>query len=248
SDVLGDLAEVTGDYDRAAALHQEGLRVAEDLRLWTDVPDKLSQLGRIALLTGDDAQADRLHERARRLAVEQGYTVGEEFAELGLALAARRGGDLDRAEALYRRWLEWCRRLQGDFGVAFILAELGFVAELRGDAATALALHEEGLAAARATGSPRAMALALEGLAGAHALAGRHAHAAELLGTATATREAVGAPLPRAERTDVDRITAALRRALGEDAFTAAFERGRHRRLPAEERPETQTARRATRE
>jgi hypothetical protein len=52
-------------------------------------------------------------------------------------------------------------------------------------------------------------------------------HAVRLLGTATALRESVGAPLPPAERGDVDRITAALREVLGDDeAFTIELERG----------------------
>ncbi|GAA4041157.1 hypothetical protein [Streptomyces shaanxiensis] len=70
------------------------------------------------------------------------------------------------------------------------------------------------------------MALALEGLAGAHALAGRHAYAALLLGAAHAARDSVGMPLPPAERGDVDRITAAVREHLDEDAYLAAFRRG----------------------
>jgi hypothetical protein len=51
-------------------------------------------------------------------------------------------------------------------------------------------------------------------------------HAVRLLGTATALRESVGAPLPPAERGDVDRITAALREVLGDEAFTVELERG----------------------
>ncbi|MGW1667158.1 AfsR/SARP family transcriptional regulator, partial [Streptomyces microflavus] len=37
SDQLAYVAEVSGEYDRAAALHREGLRGAEELGLWTDV-------------------------------------------------------------------------------------------------------------------------------------------------------------------------------------------------------------------
>ncbi len=114
-----------------------------------------------------------------------------------------------------------------DSGTALILAELGFVAEQRGDARRARELHVEGLTAARRTGDPRAIVLALEGLAGAQALASRPDHAARLLGTAAAVRESVGAPLPRAERGDVDRVTARATEALGQDAFAAAFRQGR---------------------
>ncbi|MCP9978872.1 tetratricopeptide repeat protein [Actinomadura madurae] len=134
----------------------------------------------------------------------------ENFADIGLALAARRSGRLDEAETILRRWLAWCRDIDGGPGLAFLLAELGFIAELRGDAKQALSLHEEGLAAARATGNPRAIALAHEGLAGALSLAGDHEGAAAALAAAAEAREAAGAPLPAAERGDVERISARL--------------------------------------
>ncbi|GAA2391539.1 BTAD domain-containing putative transcriptional regulator [Streptomyces glaucosporus] len=224
--VLGRVAEIEGDYAEAGRLHREGLRVAEELSLWTDVSVRLSELGRMALLAGDHSRADELHERGRRLAVEQGDKPAEEYAEIGLALSARRQDRLDEAEGRLRRWLDWNRQFDAANGAALILAELGFVAELRGDVEAALAWHREGLAAARATGDPRAVALAWEGLAGARALAGRHEHAAVLLGAAAAARASVGAPLPHGERSDVDRIESAVRTALGDAAFSAAYGHG----------------------
>ncbi|MBT2213414.1 BTAD domain-containing putative transcriptional regulator [Actinomadura sp. NEAU-AAG7] len=206
SDTLGLIAEATGDYARAAALHEDALRDAEGLGLWTEASVRLSRLGRIALLTGDHERADDLHERGRRLAVRESHRRAEHFADIGLALAERRRGRLEEAETRLRGWLDWCRAIDGAPGLAFLLAELGFIAELRGDADAALALHAEGLAAARATGHPRAVALALEGTAGAHALAGRVEDAAEALDAASAARAAAGAPLPPAERGDVQRI------------------------------------------
>ncbi|MGP3937328.1 hypothetical protein [Nonomuraea sp. KM88] len=143
------------------------------------------QLGRITLLTGDHAGAEEFHERARLLAIEQGDPPAEEYAELGLALRARRQGRLDRAESYLRRWLEWSRQFDAKYGM-----------------------------------------LALEGLAGARALAGHPLQAARLLGAASAARASVDAPLPAAERGDVDRITAALRAALGEAGSEAEFELG----------------------
>ncbi|MEV6002877.1 BTAD domain-containing putative transcriptional regulator [Streptomyces griseomycini] len=227
SEQLGVVAEVTGDYAAAARLHQDGVRGAEELQLWSHVSFRLARLGRVALLTGDDARATELHERARRLAVEQSHRTAEQFAENGLALGARRRGDLDAAEALLRPWLEWNRRFGVDAGAALVLAQLGYVAEQRGDARRAGELHRDGFAAAHRSGDPRAVALALEGLAGARAAAGRSEEAASLLGTAAAVRDAVGAPLPPAERADVDRAAGRAREALGESGFAAAFARGR---------------------
>ncbi|KAB2350908.1 BTAD domain-containing putative transcriptional regulator [Actinomadura rudentiformis] len=234
-DPLERAAEIAGDYERAGRLRQEGVRIAEELGLWPEVSFKVAGLGRIALLTGDLDRARELHERALRLAVEHSSRSSREFAEIGLGLVARRQGRLAEAEAHLRSPLVWLERVGGRAGTAFITAELGFVAEQRGDAERALALHLDSFDDAAATNDPRAIALALEGLAGARALDGRPESAASLLGTAAATRESVGAPLPGAERGDVDRITASARQALGDEAFATAFAEGRAR-TPEEQR------------
>jgi hypothetical protein len=54
-------------------------------------------------------------------------------------------------------------------------------------------------------------------------LAGHHSQAARLLGTAEAARRSAGAPLPPAEHAEVDRITATVRTALGEEAYASEF-------------------------
>ncbi|SCL71288.1 Predicted ATPase [Micromonospora citrea] len=224
--LLGTLAEIGGDYAAAAASYREALRIAEQLRLWASVSRQLASLGRLALLAGDHDEAVAHHERALRLAEEQSNRPAAAFAGTGLAMIARRRGDLDAAESRQRDLLDWNRRTGYLPGCALALAELGFVAEQRGDAATAERRHRESLDAARATGDRRAVALALEGLAGVAGLAGEHRRAARLLGAAGALREGAGAPLPTAERYDVDRITARSRAALGADELAAELGRG----------------------
>ncbi|WP_086827118.1 BTAD domain-containing putative transcriptional regulator [Allokutzneria sp. NRRL B-24872] len=221
--VLSQLAEIDGDYDTAARLRREGLRNAEDLGLWTEVAHELAGLGRSALLAGEHDRAEELHTRSMRLAEEQSHQWGVQHAEIGLALGARRLGRFDEAETRLLRWLDWCRKWGGAHGLAFILAELGFLAEQRGDARTALARHLDGHTAARSTGDPRAVALALEGLAGAHSLSGDFSQAARMLGAARALRESAGAPLPPAESADFERISQRIRAALGPSAFAEAF-------------------------
>nr|WP_305144252.1 hypothetical protein [Streptomyces sp. EN16] len=225
---LGTLAETVGDYQRAGRLYREGLRMAEDLGFWPQASFQLSGLGRVALLTGNLPRAKEFHERAARLAAGQSESFGEQYAEIGLALGARRAGDLDAAEQHLTRVLDLHHQMGYEPSrPSVILAELGFVAEVRGDAPAALALQLDAPTAAHDTGNPRALALALEGLAGGQSLASHFEHAARLLGAATvAARQSVQAPLRGGERFDVDRITTRVRAALDEARYQAEFERG----------------------
>ncbi|WPO75554.1 hypothetical protein [Streptomyces sp. KN37] len=223
---LASLAEMAGDYERAVGFHEEGLRMAENLGLWPEAADRLTGLGSTAMPTGDHERACEFHQRALRLPAEHSFKPGELHAEIGLGLGARREGRLDAAEAHMRHALEWQTAMFFEPGRALVLTELGFVAEQRGEADEALRLHLEGWESARNTGDVRALALALEGLAGAHSLAGRPQNAALLLGAAHAARTSVGMPLPSAVRGGVDRVTAAVRSHLDEDAYRTAHDRG----------------------
>ncbi|GAA3590865.1 hypothetical protein GCM10022419_087000 [Nonomuraea rosea] len=224
---LSTLAEIKGDYAEAARRQHHGLRIAQELGLASEVAARHSGLGRLALLSQEWDQAHDLHDRARQLAAQQGYVYGEVHAIMGLALGARRSGDLDAAQAYLVRLRD--EFVSSEVGTHLLLAELGFTAELRGDAAQATDCQLRGLEIACSIGEPRALALSLEGLAGAAALsrdADRTGYAAQLLGAADAARRSVGTPLPPAERGDVDRITAAATAVLGEAAFAEAFRRG----------------------
>ncbi|MFJ9885691.1 BTAD domain-containing putative transcriptional regulator [Streptomyces sp. NPDC091287] len=233
---LAALAEIKGAYEDAERRQHEGLRLAREWGLEAEVSARLSGLGRLALLARDWDRARELHEQARRIAAEQGYKYGEIHSEMGLALGARRSGDLDGAERHLLHIRDGHADVSSRAGDHLLLAELGFVAELRGDARGAAARHLAGLEIARALAEPRALALSLEGLAGAAALLGdgpAATRAAVLLGAAAAARRRAGAPLPPAERADVDRVTAGARATLGADAFTEAY--GRGARLDPEE-------------
>ncbi|WP_225825316.1 BTAD domain-containing putative transcriptional regulator [Streptomyces naphthomycinicus] len=226
---LAALAEIKGEYAQAAHRQHEGLQMARELCLEAEVSARLSGLGRLALLERNFDRARELHEQARRIAVEQGYKYGEIHADMGLALGARRAGDVDGAEAHLLRIRDQHACVSSPAGDHLLHAELGFIAELRGDAAQAAAHHLRGLEIARTLDEPRARALSLEGLAGTATLYGHRpgaACAALLLGAAHAARRSVGAPLPPAERGDVDRVTAAAQAVMGVRAFQESFERG----------------------
>ncbi|HEV8560434.1 MAG TPA: hypothetical protein VGR06_29225 [Actinophytocola sp.] len=224
TDWVGGLAELIGDYDRAAALHEEGLRWAEELELWPEVGSKLSWLAWIAVQTRDYPRARELADRAYRLAVEQGAPAAIVFAELSLGFAARRDRKLDVAVTHLQHLAELGRQEnQPALYLPMVLVELGYAAEQGGDPAAGLALHLEAFQAAQAMGAPRDTITALEGLASA---AGDPEVAARLLGAAAAARSAADFTTAPAERDDLDRITSRLVAALGRERFDALVAEG----------------------
>lgn len=203
----------------------------ESRSLFIEVGDRWGQvrctdlLGVLAEIEGNYEHATALHTDGLRLAEELALwpVVTQQLGRLGRLAVL---GQLETAETKLVEVLGAHRVAGFHPGIAFVAAELGFVAELRGDAQEAQARHLESLASAQISGDPRAIALALEGLAGADALTGHHDRAGWLLGAADAARCSVDRPLPSAERIDVDRISSAVQAALGEAAFDTARRRG----------------------
>ncbi|WP_084962623.1 BTAD domain-containing putative transcriptional regulator [Thermoactinospora rubra] len=234
---LAGLAEMRLEYDRAAELFTEALRLAEELGLWPEAVRRLCWLGWIATQTADHHRAVDYARRAARLAEQQGHREGRVFAGMVLGMAARRAGDVELAEPELRGLLAGVPRGPGAEPPPHLpvtLMELGFIAERRGDAKQARESHLEAFAAARRLGDPWSAAMAVDGLAGAAAAAGEHERAARLLGLAAESR--ADRRLSPADAAEIERVSAAVREALGEDAYKAAYEEGR--RLKIDDAPD----------
>jgi predicted ATPase/DNA-binding SARP family transcriptional activator len=226
TDWLIGLADMTGDHAEATRLARDGLRMAEKLGLWSDVAGRLSWLAWTAVQTADYAGAQEYASQARRLTIEQGQQVGEVFATISLAFAARRAGNLDVAEEHLRWLLSAAREQQSDEAsppyLPMVLIELGLLAEQRGDAAGALKWHGEAFDVSQDT--PPGLAAALEGMAAALLLDGRTELAARFLGTAARVRRESGHPLSASDHGELDRITSAVQ--LAEPEFATHFASG----------------------
>ncbi|MEK8105046.1 hypothetical protein NKG94_07185 [Micromonospora sp. M12] len=161
---VGGLADMRGEHERAAALHREGLRWAEELALWPQVCAELSWLAWLAVQTRDYAQGRELAERAYGLAMEQGSPGALVFAEMSLGLAARRDGKLDLAVTHLSHLAELGRsESQPALYLPMILVELGHAVEQGGDPDAALALHIEAFEVAEAMATMRDSINPLEG-------------------------------------------------------------------------------------
>jgi len=112
-------------------------------------------------------------------------------------------------------------------GIAWSLFGLGRLARAQGEYGAARVLLEESLAIFRELGNKQGIVKDVEGLAALAVAQGQSERAARLFGAAEGLRAAMGAPLPTADREEHDRSVAAVRTALGEEAFAAAWAEGR---------------------
>jgi tetratricopeptide (TPR) repeat protein len=118
------------------------------------------------------------------------------------------------------------RELGSQSPAAYALHKLGRVAQHQGRWSAAAAHYAESLKFWRHDENPPGIALCLEGLASVAHDQGGPERAARLLGEAAALRERRRIPLPPVERTDLDRVTAGVRNALGDAAFAATWATG----------------------
>ncbi|WP_030849054.1 BTAD domain-containing putative transcriptional regulator [Streptomyces griseus] len=120
-------AEHRGDLVRTERLHREGLLMAEELGLWTEVVETLTLLGGAALADGLVERATELYERALSVSAERAYHRGEIRAEIGLGHAARLRGDRDAAASHLHRALAKSRSSGHATHAADALEELGLL-------------------------------------------------------------------------------------------------------------------------
>lgn len=233
---LGRLALQRGDDEQAVTLHEEGLALSRGLGDTGSVALSLNSLGEVALYQGAYERAAALLKESVALARAVGDKRGLAFALNNLGDVALRQGDEARATACQEESLAVRRALGNDEGVAVSLGGLGDIACARGDHRRAADAYAESLALLRASDDTALTIPVLEKVA---ALVGSAvassppprpdalARAARLLGAAARLREEIDAPLLAAARSAHERDVAAVRAALGDGAFVAAWGEGR---------------------
>lgn len=224
---LGMVWRDQGDFARARELYEQALHLRHELGDRQSVAATLNNLALLLGELGEYEEAVHLHEES--LAIKRAFGdrrgIAASLNNLGMLTRAR--GDLARAVALYTDSLALFRELGDIWGVAVLLNNLGNAMRDRGDIRRAAALYTESLELRRNLGDKPGIAWCLEGLAAVALAEVRAERGAMLLGAAEALREAIGATVPLAERTDRERTLATARAALDEFDFSVAWARGR---------------------
>jgi non-specific serine/threonine protein kinase len=177
----GTLARDQGDYDRAAALHEEGLALRRALGDKLGIAASLNNLGGVAYYQGDYGRAAALMEESLALKRELGDTWGIANSLGNLGVVAYYQGDYGRAATLYEEALALQREVGDTWGIANSLGNLGDVAARQGDHGRAATLYEEALALGRELGVTRGSASLLYYLGVVTYRQGEYGRAAALL-------------------------------------------------------------------
>jgi predicted ATPase/DNA-binding SARP family transcriptional activator len=230
---LGIAARDQGDYGAARALLEESLAIFRELGQKGGIAWSLNSLGLLVHFQGDYGAARALLEENLAIVRGLGNKEGIAWSLLRLGEVADGQGEYGAARAFLEESLAISRELGDKGGIARSLGSLGRVAGDQGDYGAARALLEESLAIFRELGHKREIAMNLEGLAAVAVAEAQSERAVRLFGAAEGLREAIGAPLPPADRAEHNRSVAAARTALGEEAFAAAWAEGRALSLEA---------------
>jgi len=229
--LLGLTAMEQDELARARQVMSECLALA---RAADDAPGIVQAqivLACLALIEGAYEQATTLLEEAlacaRSLPDPRLATWLANVALANLGVAALSLGRLAAAASFHEAALAG-QRAGGDiWGELLSLVDLGDVALSQGDEERAAAYFREGLALAHTYGEQRAIADTLEGLGFAETIP-RPSYAVQLFAAAERLREATGiAVRGLLERAAYERGVAAARKALGDEAFAAAWAAGR---------------------
>jgi non-specific serine/threonine protein kinase len=219
---LADIAFSQGDYDRARTLYEEGLGLLRSVGDSRAIATLLSNLGNVASSQGDYPQAVALHEESLALRRSVGDRVGLAELLVDMGIVAFYQGDPTRAMTLYDEGLTLARELDGKGLIAYALTNLGHAARALGDVARAAASYAEGLTLLRTVHDGFFLAGCLEGAAAAAHALGRLESSARLFAATAALRTAIAVPVPPPMQPIYDRDMAALRLAMGDEAFMLA--------------------------
>ena len=150
----GALAGAMGDYERASALLEEALSLAEAGDDDLTIARAHSAIAAIALDLGDFTRAAHHHEAAVPLYQRAGFPTGTAQALIGLGTLAAYQQQDERAVGLFNEATALFRSLGDDWGVAAAKANLGQLAFAHGDLPGASAHSEEALDIFRRLGDP----------------------------------------------------------------------------------------------
>lgn len=238
---LSLIARYRGEYEKARRLLDESLEIHRAMHQKPGIVGALNNLGDLACWQGDLRAAADYWEEALPLSRTSDHPPTKADPLIGLGRLARLRGELDQARAFFEESLAIATELtqesvaRGSL-IARIWNGLAQVEYDRGNLTAARAAYRESISCWQEWVWPETlprfgpkvwMTGCLDGLAIIAAKEAQYARAVQFFAASAAYRDALGAGWPQPELMENQRWLAHVREHLGEEAFAAAWERGR---------------------
>lgn len=224
---LGEALFVQGEQSKARAGFLESLELATTLGDRAERMAALTGLGQVALSTGEQGEAARCLKEALRLARAIDDVGGQAAALCGLGDLQRLRGEWSGATTYYTRGLELATATKDRLGMISLLHGLGEVARMQGMDVLACTRLKQSLHLAWEIGNHVALTAGIEALAWLCVQANQPEHGALLLGAAHELRETLQTPHSPISQKGYERELAALKEAIGQQAFAESWGHGR---------------------
>jgi predicted ATPase/DNA-binding CsgD family transcriptional regulator len=224
---FGMLASYLGPDDRSEAEIERGIALCRETGDSKYLGSGLTMLGTLAEDRGDYDRAAALFIEAVALQRARDDPKLIAFALQHLGLVTYGHGDLTLARERCEEALAMQRALGDEHGMKASLIYLAVIACERGEDAQAATLYGEALAFSDKHHTFHGVERSLAGLAVVASHRGLPEHAARLFGAAEVVAEALGVAFNLPERAQYEWAQAAVRVALGDSRFEAAYAGGR---------------------
>lgn len=224
---LGRVAALSGDNSRASTYFEESLSIYKASRDRHGIATSMIHLGNLAHSQSDSARAQTYYEESLILYREMADRSGIGSALNNLGGVAYQREDYERARAYYEESLTIFRDIGYRQFLSISLLGLGNVAAGLNDYVLARPYYEEGLNIQKELGDRHGIATSLEAYAHMAVKNSKPELALLFWGAAAVLREEIGSPLPPGDEERYTCAMAEICQSLGEEAFAAAWARGR---------------------
>lgn len=217
-----------GNFAAGRAPLEQALALYQRLEDGHGIGFALHGLGFVALGAGNLALARSRFEASLQEARALDDRWLTSFALHFLAIVLTYQGDYGAASSSFEEGDALIEQMGGPRqGLAFSRFHLGRIARLQGDYPAARSRHAEGLRLFQETGDRRGVGYSLAGFAVLAAAQDEMQRAARLSGAVASLEAVIGSFLEAPLQMEYDQVLAAVRAALGEEAFAAAAAEGR---------------------
>jgi non-specific serine/threonine protein kinase len=221
----GVLANDLGDYAAAQTCHTQALSLRRQENDLLGMARSLGNLGNTARQMDNKAQSRAYFVECLSIFRTLGHQWGIATTLLNLGVITDDAA-LDEQETLYAEAMDLYRQLGDRHGMSIVTGNLGEIALRRRAFPEARRLYAEYIELSQTLGDTPSVAHSLMML-GIIAIEDDKTHAGALcFGAAAKLRETVGVPVLSAYTNEYERYLAATRAALGDSAFSAAWDMG----------------------